>query len=677
MATINCRKHRCLLLFFTVIVAALLCFSVSAATAANGSWYRLRTNHVPYYPLDLNRDSQGLLWLTATDEYACGVWRLNPVTGKVSYITNSAKNNYVGAANLDVIVKPQLQAQVADVLRTPGGDTWYTLKDQGVLCEKANGEWLSYTRANTGQLPSDDVQSLRLLTKSDGSTEVLLISFDGLALIDPTYRLTTVRNREYNYNNYMYREYNYNNYMYNDALRDTRGRFWIARNNGLETGDSLLNTSGVNSLFPGQPVPPVETPVTGIMEDDQGNLWFISDAYVSQGIYRYGSDGNWRHYDLSALVNAGVTGNQVHCQAVDNTGNLWFGLYYGGLVRYSPANGTWTKYSGESLSLLSETVIAVTADQQGIWFVTGYNPAVPGNGTGVHFLPINAQGQPQPAAIVSYDYRSSSTTLASNRINGIAADQVGGVWFAAYDRPSLARLKADGSWQQFHSGQNGVNFGEFGIVGLAADAKNNIFIVPQRQQPLAYNAAREEWVTLPVFPVPDTFYYGVYRDAEDGIWIYSAVGAFYLDPGHTGWQQFTRANSGLNDDYVDNGVLVDPQKRVWFQGRYGISLLRRTAEKDQWQSFTAGDNSGYNAGYRVYADDLGNIWNVAKQKFNPQTGKWETPADTTPFDRRTLQFLNGTVNAGFDLSMAPSPVTDLNEQLMTIDTSGRIYFAGG
>ena len=636
----------------------------------SGEWYRLRANHVPFRPAEINLDSQGQLWMTAVEEYDPAVWCLDTRTGKVNYISNSEKNNYLGSSYINFINKPQLQSEVVYAVKDSRGNSWYAVKDKGVWCEKPDGQWESYTRENTaGQLPSNDFQRIRQVEKSDGSTWVLLISYEGLAVIDSSYHLAEVRTMEASYNNY----------MFNDALVDSRGQYWIGRNNGVEKGDSLLNTANVSTLFPdNQPFPPLETPITGMMEDSRANLWFISGAYVSEGVYCYKANGEWAHYDLKSLLSAR---NQVICLAEDKFGSIWFGLNYGGLVRYTPnlsgTSGEWTVYSGSSLGLQSDDILSIASADQGIYFVTGYNPSVPGNGTGLHYLPLNQQGQPQTGQIISYDYRTNSTSLASNRIGGVTADRQGGVWFASYDRPSLSRLKADGSWQQFHSNQNGGILGEFGIVGVVADSQDNIFMAPQRQQPRAYNAAREEWVSLPACPSADIFFYGVYRDSGDGIWFYSSDGVFYLNPTHSEWRQFTQANSGLVSDYVDYGVLVDSQQRVWMQGRYGVSLLDRSNNKEQWKSFTNGDSSGFNSGYRIYEDDQGNIWNANQQRYNVQNGCWETSADTSAFDLRKLHFLNGDLAANMDISQALVPVNVLNEQLMTIDTRGRVYFAAG
>lgn len=663
------KKYYPMILISLLIISLFVCSStpvvIAASADSTSTWYRLRTNHLPFRPAEINLDRQGQLWMTAVEEYDPGVWCLNPDTVEVTYLSNDAKNNYLGSA-INFKQKTQLQSDVVYAVKDSRDNIWYALKGKGVLCEKADGQWLSFTKANTDQrLPSDDIQRIRLIEQSNGSVQVLLISYDGLAVIDSSYQLTAVRPREAPYNNY----------MFNDSLIDSKGQYWIARNNGLEKGDSLFNTSNVNVLFPDNTlVPPLETPITRMMEDSRGNLWFVSDAYGSQGIYCYKTNGSWEHYDLQNIAS---TRNQVACLTEDSAGNLWFGLNYAGLVRYSPSEtGTsWTRYSGESLGLQSESIISITPSNKGIWFVTGYNPSINGNGTGVHYLPINLQGQPQIAEVISYDYRSNSSSLASNRIAAVSADQMGGVWFASYDRSSLARLKADGSWQQFHSGQNGVELGEFGITGIAADSNNNIFIAPQRQQPRAYNAAKEEWVKLPAFPVADIYYYGVYRAPDDSIWYYTADGVYVLNPEHSAWQHINSAD-GLVNDYVE-AVLMDPAGRVWFQTRGGISRLEKAKSGDRWNSFATGDGSGYTGGYRIHIDDLGNTWNQSKQKYNEETGKWDTPTDTSAFDNRTLKFLNGNVPSNMDISQAPLPITEMDKQLMTVDTQGRIYFSVG
>ena len=369
--------RRCIQVFICIFVAGALFLSLPLVAMAetqpgSGDWYRLRTNHVPFRPAEINLDVQGRLWMCAVEEYAPAVWRLDPQTGTVDYISNSRKNNNLKEGYVNFLHKPQLDAEVVYVQPDPRGNTWYALKNKGVWCEKADGQWLGFTRENTGQqLPSDDFQRIRLIEKSDGGIQVLLISYDGLALIDEAYQLLKVRPREMPYNNY----------MFNDALFDSQGRYWVGRNNGLEMGDSLFYTPGVSYSFPNQEsLPPVETPVTRMLEDRQGNLWFISNAYTAKGIYCYRADGAWECYDLQNLVSSR---NQVICLTEDKSGNIWFGLSYGGLLRCIPIGdeGVWTVYSGASLGFASDVILAISPTDDGICFITGYDPGIPGNGT--------------------------------------------------------------------------------------------------------------------------------------------------------------------------------------------------------------------------------------------------------------------------------------------------------
>jgi streptogramin lyase len=477
-----------------------------AETSHPEGWYRHRTNSVPYQPQNVSVDAAGGVWVSAEDgsEYAPGVWYRPSGSAANSFqvITNDRRNNLSAAGFNPPIEKPQLNATVLCAVRDKAGNTWYGLKNRKVLCEKVDKSWLTFDMPNSSSIDPgintigvDSAYRIRLIDHLDGTQDKLLISYRGILHVNAAFTVIASRQVSTSYNNDFIR----------DALIDTQGRYWITSERGLEKGTSLVNTTYIKDINASDPLAPKEgTVITRIVEDSLRNIWFGSDSYEADGVYRFTSAGAWNKY-TDGIVSA--VGKRVHDIAADTDGSVWFGAVYsgdGGILRFVPssAGGQWYRYRGTDLGLDSEEIPGLGVGGGGLWFVTGYTPTVTGNGTGVHFMTLD-QGTPH---VTHYTYRGRSTTLTSLYFNYIAADLKGGVWFPAYDDPSIARLKADGSWEQFRQAGNDF-LGNFGIHGVAVDSKNKVYFAPLNSQPVAYDATTEQWIDLPAVPFSEFYYY--------------------------------------------------------------------------------------------------------------------------------------------------------------------------
>ncbi|MCP3891929.1 MAG: transcriptional regulator [Desulfobulbaceae bacterium] len=668
-----------LLTFIAFAATTFLTLSLQAAELP--SWYRIRTNSIPHQPNNVITDAQGGVWVTAQDgtEYEPGLWyhALTAGSGEFQYFTNNRRNNYLAPGYSSLVEKPELDTSLLYATQDNQNNTWYALKNRTVLCEKGDGSWLTFTMQDTSYLGGDttNVDSVHRIRLIDGQPAAgqakLLISARGVIHLDADFNVVPPSRVVYD---------NYNNSFINDVLIDSQGRFWIASNNGVEKGTSLLNTVWIDDdsdLL----APPLYTPITRIEEDTLGNIWLASNAYGASGIYCYTVNDEWEKYDLSTITELLSASNQVYDLSQGSSGSLWIGAIGSGLIHYSPvATGSkWSRTTGAQLGLESEQLISLASTDEGLWFVSGYNPSVSGNGTGVHYLTFDQTGQPQ---VESSTYRGQSTSLTSNRINMAAADKSGGVWFPAYDDPSIARLKTDGSWVQYLGGIGNQLFGSSSIIAAAVDSNNLIYLAPQNLPPVAYDINSEQLVTLPNFPYSEAYYYGLHIDINNGKWFCGAFGVYYLNPGNTAW---TRYNSIENpgsfaDNYVE-AVLVDDAQNAWFSTRYGLTLMKNNPEggSPEWFLFARDDqHSGYTANsYRVLVDDNGQVWNTDKQQFDSETNTWAAVTNTSAYDSRHLRFLNGRIPANMDMTGALPDVTTTAQDSMTIDTKGQVYFAGG
>ncbi len=679
VAFYNPQTLRNSLLFIMVIAFICISGTLYAQNLKPEGWYRIRTNSVPYKPGNVAVDSSGGVWVTAINDIddTQGVWYrpAEPMGGGFQYLTNNARNNlFPGQSNPPVVIE-QLETTVLHAARDNEGNTWYAFNDRTVKCERPDHTWLTFNMSDSSWLRPgidttnvDSVHRIRFLDKPDGSQEVLLIAARsvkriGNDLLEEEERLV---NDGSNY------------YFIQDALIDSQGRYWVVSEAGLVKGTNFINTKYVKDEYSTDPNAP-KGPVSRIMEDTLGNIWFASDFYAGDGIYCYTSDGQWEKYSVGLVSDFG---NRAHDIAAGKDGSVWFGCVYSGregaVLRYMPNDGgQWTLYTQANLGLQSAQVLSMSFDSSGgLWFITAWTSGVTGNGTGVHYLQFSG-GVPN---VTHYTYRDNSTTLTSLMHTFIAADLSGGVWFPSNDSPSIARLKADGTWQQFRQ-SGGGSFGNFSFEGSAADSKNRVYFAPQNSRPIAYDVNSERWVDLPLMSYTDYYYYGVYVDPEDGKWFYGEFGAYYLDPENSAWTWYDSSNEELFPDYRVDGVLMDDEGNVWFMAWYGLALMKKNPEggDPQWFRFVSEDESGYSNGYsyHVFQDDEGGIWNSGGQKYVPESNTWVTITDTSPYDHRKLRFLNGTVPVDFDLTNALPPVSLIDEELMTVDSRGTIYFTGG
>jgi len=658
-----------LLIFFT------LCFFVSASLAADEvppDWRRIRTNSVPYSPEDITIDSDGGGWVTAASntEYDPGVWYLSPAKSQFQYFTNSKANNWLGQGYNTLLVKPHLNDEVNYVLKDKAGNIWYALNNRTVLCERPDASILSFAMENTQSETGfpittnvDSAHAIRLIENSDGTQDVLLIGATNLKRIDSTLKVADSRT-----------EYISGNQSYiNDLFIDSHGRCWVANGYGLQygSGTSLLGTTYLEySDYKNDPdIPGSPEPITAIAEDTLGNLWFTS----SNGLYCLtapnGTD-DWVKYDLSALAQ---TSNIVTAMAQGTNGVMWFASAYQGIVKYTPETG-WSRITCASLGLPSEMVLSLAQHNNTLWFTAGE-----GNyDRGLHALNL------EDSSVASYTYRGSSTTLTSHRINSIAADLSGGVWFAAYDLPSVARLKPDGTWVQYREDTMDLIYerGSGGIAGIGVDRGNIVFMAPNRRAPIAYDIKTEKWIDLPAGPPDETYFYGLYIDPENGKWFLGADHVYYLNADNTSWTLYDTSDETKFHDYRIQRALMDNAGNLWFMGSFvsgELTLMKKAPEggSASWIKFKTGDETNYKGGSWVFQDKNGQVWNTGAQVYNPETRQWIDQSDTSLFDKRPLRFLNGTLSANMDIAGAPVPVENVDQERMTVDTNGNIYFCGG
>lgn len=642
----------------------LFAFGNSAAEAVvpAGTWYKIRTNGIPQSPANLVKGASGDLWMASESPNEKGAWRW-PDGGQLLQITGDSRENDLGRS-VNMTEKPELAGQdVNYAIDDAAGNTWYALQSGGVKVQKADNTWVVFDTSQPSSRQLADNMILRIRPGPSGTT--MLIGPLGAYVVNSSFQIVQQRTGIV-----------YNNDFINDVMVDSLGRWWVATNRGPYRGADIASAASVTTLYPGDAnVVPYETPVSRMEQDVNGHIWFLANSYGTSGIYCLNASGTWEQYSSVPAIGSPIARDLLPTA----NGDVWFGLSYGnGLGRFRRGSG-WSRVSMATLGIDSYDATSMTLMGGNIWFTSGYNASVSGNGTGVHKVVLDGSGD--YVSHQAYTYTSTSTTVPSNRCRAVAADKSGNLWFGAYDRTAISRRKNDGTWETFN-GTAGPFTINYGIVAIGVDSANIVYFYTYNATPFAFNANTETWVTLPAGGI--AYPYGLYIDSQDGKWFHGSDGVAHLSADNTTWTYYTTSGpgTGLPSQYVDYGVRVDHYDNMWFGTRGGLARLQPNGT---WTNFTPGA-SGYGypsdgTPYKAILDDNGETWSQGGLKFNYKTGLWAQPADTTAWQNRNLPFTNGKVFLGPDTSratgaivnMTGSPLTAMDEDMMTLDTHGTVY----
>lgn len=498
---------------------------------------------------------------------------------------------------------------IYDILQDREGDFWFATEGEGVI--RYDGQQFTFFTKREG-LSSNDVFSIEEdqhgnlwfgtesggVTKYDGKrfTHYLEIgdNTDVVATITEDSKgvlwFGTVRNGIYRYDGKLLQQYTtdqgLNNNCVLDILEDDHSQLWLATRGG---GVNRFDGRRFTYFSTGQGVS--SNTILTLGEDHWGNIWFGTEGggvckftpgsfqYITQneglranpvrtitedrnGSYWLGNqrgdisnyDGRqFEHFNLEAIGSSWIISSLE-----DQQGQLWFGTFGSGLIRYDPANGQFTQFS-EAEGLSWKSVERILEDSEGnIWagtFEGGVN---------------KFDGR-------NFTYFSKKDGLAGNSVISLLQDRNGDMWFGTF-RNGICRYDGN-SFTTYTTAQglshNGVRvifedsrgylwFGTEGGGLNRYDGKN--FVRYQLKEGLGDNhihSIQEDEYGNFWFGTMDGLYYASYADEQaDG----SDAPTFHLT-------EYGRTDGLKTEDFLSNSWLLDRSKRLWWGTEKGIVLL--------------------------------------------------------------------------------------------------------
>ncbi|QPH40940.1 hybrid sensor histidine kinase/response regulator transcription factor [Pedobacter endophyticus] len=250
---------------------------------------------------------------------------------------------------------------ISSISETSANNLWIGTEGGGLnYYDWASGGFTAYkhTSADYGSIGSD---LIKILYKDRSGNLWIGTHGGGLNLFDP---LTRKFKRLLSYK----ADLNITRSEIVTLLEDSYGTFWVGSQSGLrifnkeKTDLKPLMAPSVLKTFE-------DKNIKVLFEDSRKNIWIAATT----GLYVYSKTFNTiRSYKLPKGSNSVSTNsNYINCIVEDARGNIWLGLYYGGLTYYDPRINKFAENYTTKDGLSHNNVVGIIEDnKQQLWIST-------------------------------------------------------------------------------------------------------------------------------------------------------------------------------------------------------------------------------------------------------------------------------------------------------------------
>lgn len=407
-------------------------------------------------------------------------------------------------------------------------------------------------------LPTDNI----IYTYQDSYGFLWMASYEGLMRWDG-----------YNYKRYFHSQKDSTSISGNivyTILEDHKKRLWIGTIDGL----NLYDREKDNFVRCDIGKETMKIPVNDIREDSKNQLWLGT----SYGLCKYTFETKSAQWFVHDPGNTNTLSHDVIFRlAIDASDNLWMGTFEGGVTKFSPSEGVFTRFQ--------------------------HKPNDPG-------------------------------TICSNKIKSLIVDHDDQVWIGSYDK-GVTLLSTEGKVLR-HFRRAGGNTNDHEIqsdVSCIYEDKNQTIWLGIKGQVLRYKEKNSnEFVTFANSPYknPGLSCISIASISEDSfgnLWFASqSHGLFQTNVHKNVFRHFYKGKNprnGLNNNVVTT-VHEDRKGRIWI-GTDGGGLTLYEPAKNKFTNYTTHDGLSSNSILEIREDKKGDLWlatwSGGIMRFNPVTGK--------------------------------------------------------
>jgi ligand-binding sensor domain-containing protein/signal transduction histidine kinase len=273
-------------------------------------------------------------------------------------------------------------------------------------------------------------------------------------------------------------------------FQDSRGFLWFGTEDGLNRYDGY--TFKIYKPQPGNPNSLSDGWVSAMVEDAEGHLWVGTRL---GGLNRYDpGTGQFTRYQHDGVDPASLSDDHIRALFVDKDNQLWVGTFVG-LDRFEPETGKFKHYPyGASLpgnpSVALKISVIFQDSQDRFWIGTldgGLNGFNPKTGSYTTYRQIEATPPVAGNNPVSTDPQeiqvnadTNTRTISLNRVTALAEDLHGAIWVGTQNGLYLFNPETGEFKHYMHEEANPLSIADNAIYALLVDSSGNLWIGTSR-----------------------------------------------------------------------------------------------------------------------------------------------------------------------------------------------------
>lgn len=290
-----------------------------------------------------------------------------------------------------------------------------------------------------------------------------------------------------------------------------------------------------------------------------------------------------------------LSDNAVYSLAMDRTGGIWAGTYFGGVNYFTSRFTTFKKYFPKvsENSISGEAVREIKEDYTGnLWIGT--------EDAGLNKL------NPQTGRFQNFTFENTEIEGTHQNIHAILPLE-DKIWIGTFQNGLFILDRTSGKvLRQFKANQSNGLRSNF-ILGLYKSSDGIIYVITNSGIQF-FDEEENRFLLFDAFP-EDYFYTTFLEDSQGGLWAGTYWdGLFYFNPKTGTKKVFKEAmgKSGSISNNAINGIFEDRENNIWISTENGLNLL--PAGKFAFKRYTMENGFPSNVFYAMLEDNQGSLW---------------------------------------------------------------------
>ncbi len=484
-------------------------------------------------------DNEGEIWIGT---YGKGIDVLDPETKKIRHFEAGPEK---GSLSSNFIL---------ELYKDLAGDIWIGTMSGGLnLWDKASERFYIFKKAGDNSISDNIVRTIY-----QPNPDLLYLGTEkGLNVLDlKTKQFTVYKNKN-----------NDPLSISDDAVykifKDREGGVWAGTYfgglnyyNEKSSGFEYYYPTGVSNSLSGNAVSAFleVSPQRFLIGTEDGGLNYYNSQQKSFKKFPYEGQDTLSYHNIHALYK-------------DKKGNVWIGMYTGGLNVYHPGTGKIKRYKNDpsnSSSLSDNSIYSIDEDRKGrIWVstISGLNLYDPKKD---NFIRIKGEG------------------LDKSCIYQVYEDKEGTIWIATYDRGLIGiDSKTNKITTYAHQNKPGA-ISSNKVICIYDDEKGNLWLGTDAGGLNIFNKKTKQFrIGNEEYGIKSSVIYGILKGSNNTLWLSANNGIFEIDLQKKSTRYFGKWDNLQSQQYNYKAFYKSGEGKLYFGGINGFNAFYPDSIKNQ------------------------------------------------------------------------------------------------